>query len=67
MVGQCCSLCVSHLVKVEERATGRVAWKMYAAYLGSWSPFYVLPILLITASIADRGLQQVLHYSPVNI
>lgn len=44
-------------MQVEERSKGSVKHSVYNAYLSSWSAYYILPISMIVASLAERGLQ----------
>ncbi|GLC35697.1 hypothetical protein PLESTB_000485000 [Pleodorina starrii] len=45
------------LVKVEERAKGRVDRSVYAAYLSAWSVAYLLPVAVVGFALGERGLQ----------
>ena len=45
------------LVRDEERAVGKVKRHHYRTYLSSWSPFYLLPSLMLTAFLAQQGFQ----------
>ncbi|GFR41153.1 hypothetical protein Agub_g1817 [Astrephomene gubernaculifera] len=45
------------LVKVEERAKGRVERFVYGAYLNAWSVAYLLPLSVVVFALGERGLQ----------
>ncbi|KAK9797814.1 hypothetical protein WJX73_000524 [Symbiochloris irregularis] len=45
------------LVKDEERIVGKVKRTHYHNYLSSWSPYFVLPILLLMGYLAQQGFQ----------
>ncbi|GIL43241.1 hypothetical protein Vafri_1038 [Volvox africanus] len=45
------------LIKVEDRAKGRVERSVYVAYLSSWSVAYLLPVAVVAFALGERGLQ----------
>eukprot|EP00198_Chlamydomonas_reinhardtii_P014120 XP_001703457.1 ABC transporter, multidrug resistance associated protein [Chlamydomonas reinhardtii] len=54
------------IVKVEERAKGRVERSVYSAYLSAWSPYYILPIAVVFFSLSERGLQVLQNFTLSN-
>ncbi|KAG2442750.1 hypothetical protein HXX76_002831 [Chlamydomonas incerta] len=54
------------IVKVEERAKGRVERTVYSAYLSAWSPYYILPIAVVFFSLSERGLQVLQNFTLSN-
>lgn len=45
------------IIKAEEREEGFVKQRMYLAYLGSWGPWFWVPIVVITLAAVERSLQ----------
>ena len=45
-----------NLAQAEERAEGRVAQQVYMAYIRSWGPWLLLPVLMTSCFGAERGL-----------
>ena len=43
------------IVKVEDRAVGRVTPAVYRAYLSAWSAFYLIPAIMLGFSLAQQG------------
>ena len=44
------------IVKVEDRAVGRVTLAVYKAYLSSWSRWYWIPGVMIGFAMAQQGM-----------
>ncbi|PSC76242.1 multidrug resistance-associated 1 isoform X1 [Micractinium conductrix] len=45
------------LTKAEERAVGQVDKAVYLTYFSSWSPAFIIPLVVLTLSMVERGLQ----------
>ena len=44
------------IVKLEDRAVGRVTPAVYKAYLSAWSAFYLIPAIMLGFSLAQQGM-----------
>ena len=45
------------IVKAEDRAVGRVTRAVYAAYLGAWSKYYLIPGVMLGFAMVQQGAQ----------
>eukprot|EP00884_Botryococcus_braunii_P017606 jgi/Botrbrau1/4529/Bobra.60_2s0019.2 len=51
------NLASAKIIKDEEREEGVVKRQMYLAYLGSWGPWFWVPIIVLTLAAVERSLQ----------
>ena len=56
-IGQCSQAKRDPAPQVEARAEGSVDKNVYWQYLSAWSPFFVVPIVMLAAATAERSLQ----------